>query len=599
MIKKSFKQFGTGIFCLIFIIFTLTSCNYPTFSSEQDTVSESSSSRILKEQNSFDRYIHDLFVDEVTSNTISLHYTLSNPKSFGIQSYSISLGEISKDSQSENTAEIENIIATLSDYDYKALSTRQQLTYDILKDYCEIELSSSSLYYYNEPLRPTTGTHSQLPVLLAEYAFYKPSDVTDYLQLLDCIGDYFNEIITFEQEKSKQGLFMSDFAADAVIDACNAFTKNPEENYLIDTFHSRINDMTDIPEEKKQTYESQNRNLVLNNVIPAYEKLADALTQLKGTGKNEFGLCQYPDGKDYYEYLVKSNTGSNKKITTLEKMVEDQRTSDMTAMHTLLVENPKLFDESANVEIAQEDPATILEELQQKMLKDFMPPSDTTYEINYIDESLEDTSAPAFYLTAPIDDISHNIIYINKSSNYSGMQLFTTLAHEGYPGHLYQTTGSYQTNLEPVRSILNYPGYAEGWATYVEMMSYHYAGLDEKLADVLMYNQTVLLSLYATIDMGIHYDGWTPEDTTAFLGKYGITDKDIIESIYELIIEEPSHYLKYYIGYLEFMELRKKVQKDYGDDYSNRSFHQAVIQIGPAPFYILEDYIKDYYSPKI
>lgn len=583
------KRILSVILALIFICISLTACNIPS--------KLTASISLSKEQRSFDSYTNELFTQEMKNNTLNLHYTLANPKSYGIENHKISLGSLSKESAAASIVQLENIAAALSDFDYEALSTKQQLTYDILKDYCDRELSAVSYYYYNEPLRPTTGTESELPILLAEYAFYQPSDVTDYLSLLSCVDDCFQKICIFEQEKSKEGLFMSDFAADTVIKSCRTFTENPDENYLLDTFNTRLNAMSGLSEEKKQKYKKLNESLVKTTVIPAYETLADTLTDLKNTGTNDAGLCQYENGKSYYKYLVRCNTGSDKTIEELQKITENKRTADMLSLHELLVKNPKLL-QSGDPEIAFQKPENILNHLLEAMQKDFYPAADSNYEINYVHESLEDTLAPAFYLTAPIDDISHNVIYLNKGSRYNGIQLFTTLAHEGYPGHLYQTTGSYQAGLSPIRAIFNYPGYVEGWATYVEMLSYQYAGLDNNLADMLMYNQSALLSLYATIDMGIHYDGWELADTTVFLNGYGIKDVNTIQSIYELIVEEPSHYLKYYIGYLEFLELKEYAKEEFGAEYSNRAFHQAVIRIGSAPFSIVKKYLRDFYTPE-
>ena len=96
--------------------------------------------------------------------------------------------------------------------------------------------------------------------------------------------------------------------------------------------------------------------------------------------------------------------------------------------------------------------------------------------------------------------------------------------------------------------------------------------------------------------MGIHYDGWNLTDTTVFLNSFHIQDEEVIRSIFELIIEEPAHYLKYYIGYLEFLELKNYAKQEFGKDYSNRAFHQAVIRIGPAPFPIVKKYLKNFYS---
>ena len=128
------------------------------------------------------------------------------------------------------------------------------------------------------------------------------------------------------------------------------------------------------------------------------------------------------------------------------------------------------------------------------------------------------------------------------------MRYFTTLAHEGFPGHLYQTIISYQSGLPAIRSILNYPGYVEGWATYVEMMSYHYAALREDAATLLALNQSALLSLYASTDIGIHYDGWSLADTIKFWNDYGISDPDTIAEIYRYIISEPANYLPLLCG---------------------------------------------------
>ena len=155
---------------------------------------------------------------------------------------------------------------------------------------------------------------------------------------------------------------------------------------------------------------------------------------------------------------------------------------------------------------------------------------------------------------------------------------------------------SYEAGLSPARSILNFPGYVEGWATYVEMLSYQYAGLEEDVASMLSMNQSALLSLYASTDLGIHYDGWSFDDTVAFWSGYGISDADSLREVYELIVQEPSHYLKYYVGYLEFLNLKELAKETYGSIYSDVAFHQALLTIGPAPFAIVEKYLGEYYS---
>lgn len=544
---------------------------------------------------SFDSFLDDFFRSEVTSNTINLHFTLSNPENYGITETPITLGDISEKAIMESHASLENTISVLKSFDYDALTKDERLTYDILSDYLQTELKVSDLTLYDEILRPSTGIQSQLPVLYEEYRFYDKNDIEDYLNLISLTEDYFSQIIAFEQERAQAGLFMSDFACDTIISQCETFVANPSEHYLILTFNNKLDQMTTLTDEEREAYKAKNETLVKEHVLPAYEKLASALTELLGSGKNDMGLCYLPKGKKYYEYLVYHNTGCPKDIKDIQTMISNQRTADLTEAATLLLENPELQKESSEVSLEGMDSIATLNVLKEEMLKQFPAAPDTEFTVSYIDACMEDYMAPAFYITAPIDNYEKNSIFINASTDASTMRYFTTLAHEGFPGHLYQTVMSYEAGMSPVRSVLNFPGYVEGWATYVEMLSYQYAGLNEDVATVMALNQSALLSLYATTDLGIHYDGWSFADTVAFWSEYGISDQDALRDVYELIVEEPSHYLKYYVGYLEFLELKDKAKETYGSNYSDVAFHQAILNIGPAPFAIVEKYLDEYY----
>lgn len=199
-------------------------------------------------------------------------------------------------------------------------------------------------------------------------------------------------------------------------------------------------------------------------------------------------------------------------------------------------------------------------------------------------------------MTTPIDDSSTQLIYINEKylGDDATMDLYPTMAHEGYPGHMYQTVYTNESGLPLVRNLFSYSGYTEGWATYVEFYSYSVSGLDEDLANVLVWDEITSLGLYAYIDMGVHYEGWDREDTAEYLSGFGIDDEEVVDEVFEIIVEEPANYLSYFIGYLEFMELRETAEKELGDDFNAKEFHQFLLEMGPAPFYIIEDYMDDW-----
>jgi uncharacterized protein (DUF885 family) len=238
----------------------------------------------------------------------------------------------------------------------------------------------------------------------------------------------------------------------------------------------------------------------------------------------------------------------------------------------------------------QDSPEQILANLKQNIYNSFPEAPSVNVTVKHVPSALENYLSPAFYLIPAIDNFKENTIYINQAHATNDIRSFTTLAHEGYPGHLYQTTYFASTNPDPLRTILSFQGYVEGWATYAEMCSYYISPLEKPLATVLQKNNSLILGLYAAADIGIHYDGWSLADTVGFFQKYGITDAAVVQEIYEHIVCDPANYLTYYVGYLEFLELKKEVMNLEKDNFSQKEFHKKVLEIGPAPFEILRKY---------
>ncbi|MBR4026380.1 MAG: DUF885 domain-containing protein [Lachnospiraceae bacterium] len=546
--------------------------------------------------NTFAEFTEELFIDEIASNTLNLHYTLENPKEYGITDYKISLGDYSKKSRQQNIEDLKETKLTLLSYPYLTLSPREKLTYDILNDFLDTQIKLSTYDLYDEPLSPSNGLQTQLPILFAEYEFSSEQDVTDYLKLIALTDEYFAQILDFEKEKSKVGLFMSDDLCQEVIESCESFIENPEEHYLLETFENRLSSVDGISSKKQEAYIEKNNKILTEQIIPAYEDMIIQLTNLLGTGKNDLGLCYYDNGKEYYELLVYTETGCNDTIEEIYNRINTQRMNDLIVCADLQDKDSSILEKCNGLEWELTDANDMLSLLKEQITTDFPTPPNAECSINYVDPCLEEYLAPAFYIVAPIDNYMENNIFINNANLYSDIYYFTTLAHEGYPGHLYQTVMTYEYGLEPVRSILNYSGYVEGWATYVELMSFSYANIETDVASMLSYNQSATLSLYATSDIGIHYYGWTKDDMYEFWKPFGITDTETIDEITQLILSEPGNYLKYYVGYLEFLNLKEYAQNLIGKDFSLKDFHRTILAIGPAPFYILEQYFEQYYK---
>ena len=537
----------------------------------------------------FRTFTRSLFQTEVSANTISLHYTLRSPSDYGIADIPATYGSLSSDSVAAK-ASVRNVLSSLQEFDPDTLSSENALTFKILDTYLKNASTGTDYLLYQEPLGPVSGIHTQLPVLLSEYSFYDTQDVETYLALLKETPSYFDSVIRFEQKKAASGLFMPDYQADSVLDTCQSFIDMGKENYLVSTFNERIASLDLLPENKKDSFQKENMKLVIEEIYPAYQNLITAIKSLKGKGMNEQGLSHFPYGKKYYEYLVRQTTGCNESISRLRLMTRAQILEDLSAMQKVLFPADAALTQAPVLE--QTSPDSMLDDLRSKITDTFPEIPDVDFQVKYVPESMQDYLSPAFYMIPAIDNLTENVIYINNGQTASGLNLYTTLAHEGYPGHLYQTVYFSASEPDPIRSILDFGGYVEGWATYAEMMSYYLAPLPKTEASLLQKNSSVILGLYALADMGIHYDGWSVTDTVRFFSDYGINDPNAVQSVYKLIIGSPANYLKYYIGYLKFYELKKEMADAMGNQFSQKEFHRAVLDVGPAPFEIVYDEVE-------
>lgn len=592
--KLSPKQWA-GAILLLFLFILLTLFLYSRF--HEDT--------------RFEKFAEKFFLTELCSNPVNFHYTLSNPSTYGIDESTLSLPVYHAGQVSDELEKVRSLLDTLQNFHPENMSAANQYTYVLLSTYLTATEKCSSYLYYEEPLSPSSGVQSSLPVLLAEYRLSSANDIENYLSILSQIPAYLEGIALYEREKAQYGLFMSDASVDKVIEQCDTLMNRQElesgSHFLETTFTQRLTRLIEqglIDASEAKRWQEENKRLLLTVVAPAYSKLADELTLLKGSGTNTQGLACYKDGREYYQAYLCLTTGSYRSVPEIKEMLSRDFEKNYISLITLLREYPALNDSlpSVNSTFPSLSPEKILTGLQQMITEDFPTiPQQTACTVKYVEPALEPYSAPAFYMIPPIDDMSENTIYINQLDTSEGLSLFTTLAHEGYPGHLYQTvySGCYLQSIGalPLRSLLSYGGYIEGWATYAELLSYDYAIRLTKdahpetetlyLAEKL--NRQVQLCLYSMLDIIIHYEGAPYERVSEILSAIGISEDETIRAIYEYIIEEPCNYLKYYLGYLEIEALKEQAKTIWTETSGENAFnlyrfHRFLLDNGPADF---------------
>ena len=572
-----------------------------------------------KDEKRFTNITSQLFRSEMEASTLNMHYTLASPADFGIYDYDPILPGYRKEETLQGQVAAENTLAALQSIRSENLSTSDAWLCKLLTRYLDNSLRLSSFSYYNEPLSPS-GMQSQLPILLAEYTFRNKQDIEDYLALLDQTDEYFASLLTYEQEKSDAGLLMPASSLREVREQCDTIITRSSldegTHFLQTTFRERLQPLCEtgvITAEEAQKYLDTNERLLKTVLLPAYTALGDGLLLLEDESIPLTGLAAKPQGKEYYEALLISETGSYRPVPEIQELLTMRFTTECEAIRSLMTEHPEilqLYAETGNESsFPYSDAAQILTDLMGRMKGNFpaIPGEATSATVKPVSASLEDYCAPAFYLTTPLDDTSQNVIYINHKKTPSGLELYTTLAHEGYPGHLYQTVYSNRQTLEkgdrPAKKLLWYGGYLEGWALYTEFLSYDYAtallqennqGQDALLAQLEKHNRSLQLCLYSLLDVMIHYEDASYARVAKVLENFGIDNSASVKAVYAYIAQEPCNYLKYYLGYLEILSLQEKARELWGEDYTDYRFHCFFLDNGPADFLSLEEQLEQW-----
>jgi uncharacterized protein (DUF885 family) len=552
----------------------------------------------------FDDFLEELFLEEVTSNTLNLHFTIKDPEAYGIENLEPTLGDLDDRNFDDEEADWEDLQGTfdeLTSYDYDSLDEKQQLTYDILYKYMEQELSMQECTYSGTIFGQVTGVQSNMPLNMSLYEFYSTDDVEDYLALLELMDDYFDYCVDYEAYRTSQGYGMSDGAIDDAVEQCEEFLAHTDDNYLITTFNNRI-DAMDLSDSEKEAYKDRNRNSVLNTVIPAYENMIDSLNALKGQSEDLGGICNYTDGKEYYEYIVAHKTGSSKSIEEMEEILNNVLNDSISMMYDVYMNAPEVYMEyygDENFEVAGlSEPEEFLEYYKSQMVDSFPTPPTVNYDISDIDPAIADIVSPAFCVTPCIDDYTDNVIQVNRSDdNNSAGGLSATYAHEGYPGHLYQMTYFLSTDPYPIRDCLSYLGYDEGWAMYVEMRSYNlieYTNYDsEYVREMYVCGELMNIAFCCLADIYVNYYGYTVDELASYMNENGFNG-DMAQDLYDMMVEEPGYYPQYFIGYLEFVELRDYAVEQLGDDFDEVAYHQVILETGPCDFDTLRTQMDKY-----
>lgn len=555
-------------------------------------------SKEKKAQKAFDEYCDELFIDAMGDNVMNVHYKLADPEKYGVKVNDYTLGNFTIEEIEEGEKSTKETLDKLNSFDAELLTERQQLSLKTLIAYYEQQSEYDGLYMLDNMFGTNSGLVANLSVNFIEYVFDDEQDVKEYLDLLKDTRRYVGQVLDFTREQAEKGYFMASFCAQSNIDNCYKYLEN-DTNPLLASFEEKVNAL-DIDEAKKKEYIATNEEYVAEYFDTAYQDIIDVLSELMEGETNDKGLYYMEGGTDYYTAVVHDKTSTQMTPENVIKLLDNELEDLFTEYATLYYSDTSLLDQELNLDPGMSDTKEILEYLADNCTNEFPEPATKDFVVQYQSKATEIDGTVAYYLTARLDQLDYNSIKVNGSAvEGDDIGLYTTLAHEGFPGHLYQFTSVYNNEEIPnVLKLLDFIGFTEGYAEYASDRSYYMLGCSDELSQMCILDNMLGYVLQSRVDLGVNYEGWEIDDVIDYLSTYINDDGSTSQAIYESVISDPGLLLPYTVGHIKMIKLRERAERKLGDSFDAKEYHQLILDTGIVSFEIMQDELDSYIASK-
>ncbi len=569
----------------------------------QEAQPQTQSDEPTAEQERFDAFIEKEFVDTMESDYTTAHVYLQDPEAFGVDpdQISVSLGtRMDEESQEEAMASFTATCEEFRTFDRDELSVEQQDVYDIFDYQVSLSeaLSDAKFDYYAPLFESISGLHYQLPTLFADWQLRNEEDVQDLITLMSDVRPYVDSALEYTRTQEEQGLLMLDL--DSVISYCEGIVESGEDSAVLQAMNDCIAAL-ELGEEKTAQYQQQLADAFAESFLPAYADILDTMRDLQANGdNNEQGLAQFEHGKEYYALLLQQSVGSNKTPEEIKTMMEEAFNEHLQQLQLFAMAYP---EETQQV-LEQDLPKTgytsydeILQDLQSHIFDDFPQVEDLRYQIEDVNEEIASDSGVAAYFNVPsLDGDTVKQLRVNpNNAGVDSIDTYATVAHEGFPGHMYQYAYMYE-NVDSnfIKALANVGAYTEGFAVYAQYESLKYLdGISQEVLDVYREYELLTYCLVIAADIGIHYEGWSLDEFENYFTEMGLSIGSG-DALYAQLQANPAVFETYYVGYHEIMDLREKAEDALGENFDAKAFNEALLESGTAPFNVVERHIDAY-----
>ena len=494
------------------------------------------------------------------------------------------------------------------------LSSEYKLYFDLYADKLQNEIERQQFKEYLMPINQMGGIQIDAPNLVELSPFNTHDDYKNYIQRLTDFSIKIDQVITLMKMGIEKNIIPPQIVLATVPKQIRKqFSYSIDESPFYKPFH---NLPKHFEERVKQSLINEGKKIILNKIFPAFERLEIFfLNEYLPNARENIAISSLPNGKDYYQFLVKDYTTTSLSIQEIHDtglLEVDRIHKEMEKIITNLE-----FDGSFNdfLEYLRTDPKfyyddaedlldgyrVICKKVDAELPKYFMTLPRTPYGVKPIPEYQAPSSPTAYYYGPDSEGKRAGYFWANtyQLDTRPKYEMAVLALHEAVPGHHLQIALANEIeNVPEFRKHAGYTAYVEGWALYAESLGEDMGMYRDPYDKFGQLTYEMWRACRLVIDTGIHAYGWSRRQAIDYLLLNAAKTKHDAEVEIDRYIVWPGQALAYKIGELKIKELKQQTKESFNDKFDIRAFHHIILKDGAVPLNILENKILNYIEGK-
>jgi uncharacterized protein (DUF885 family) len=494
----------------------------------------------------------------------------------------------------------------LAAIDPSGFTDDEKMSQDLLIRRFEEDEEAAEFKEWEMTVTQMGGVYSDFPELAAQLNFATVKDYDDWIARLHKIPTAFEQVTTNMSLGMQDGRVPPKFLLEKALDQAKTLTNEKPEDTPFAVPLKKFPAAVSATEQAR--IEQETLDAIGKEVLPAYLRFARFMeVSYVPAGRAEPGISALPDGKRYYQFLIKRTTTTDltpdqihqigleevkKDEAAMEAIAEKLGFKDLASFRASLKTNAKLHPASA--EALLDAYRGYIQPMQAKLPELFGRLPKERLEVTEVPDYAAKTAPPAYYEAGSPDGKRPGRLFVD-TYNATERNLDNVEAaayHEGIPGHHMQFAIAEElTGVPEFRKYTGYTAFVEGWALYAEQLGKDVGFYQDPYSDYGRLGNDTWRAIRLVVDTGVHSEGWTRDQMVAYFHDHSSLDETTVQSEVDRYIAWPSQALAYKIGQRKILELRGKAKTALGSKFDIRAFHDQVIDAGALPLDVLEQRI--------